>query len=107
MLTTTWELHFAAPRSPEQEMQFTGDLGELKRQFTELRIDWFEDEDRWSVMVDSVEVFIQVLDRCRQHTLLEITCQFDGDDDVHGKLMLDDEEEERSEISFPMSKRSE
>jgi len=107
MLTTTWELHFAAPRSPAQEQKALADLGDLKQQFTEMRIDWFEDEDRLSVMVDSVEVFLQAVDRLREYTLLEVACGFDADDGVHGKLVLDDEEEERSEISFPTRLRSE
>lgn len=112
MLTTTWELHFAAPRSPEQGARVSGGLASVKRQYTEMRFDWFEDGDTLSVMVGDIEVFLQVLRRwdLKDLVLQKVTCGFVDstyDGAAHGTMVLDDEEDEHSEISFPTEERSE
>ena len=99
-MITIWELHFAAPGSPDVLV----DLGDLKRQFTDMRIDWSEDRGRLSVMVTDIEVLVQVLRKLQWCVLQSISCSFDKDQKIGGRVVLDDDEEEHSVVgisSFP------
>lgn len=96
MVVTTWELHFAAPGSPDVLV----DLGDLKSQFTGLRIDWIDDGDTLSVMVGDVEVFKAVILKLQWCALLSVTCSFDKDEQIGGRMVLDDEYEENSVVSI-------
>lgn len=108
MMTTTWELHFAAPRSSEQAVRVQWDLGVIKQQYTVMCVDWFEDGEVLSVMVDSAEVLKRVLRDLYDLQLLKLTCQFSTDGgSLSGTLVLDDEEDENSEICFPTDEGSE
>jgi hypothetical protein len=106
MITTTWELHFEAPRSPAHKLQVEGDLGRLKSSLTQMRMDWDLGEDLLSVMIGDTEALQLVLmDLVRGGLRLQkVTCQFSEstiDGTAHGTLVLDEDEDENSEIRFP------
>jgi hypothetical protein len=106
MLTTTWELHFGAPRSPILD-KVLGDLEQLKEELTLERMDFCvhldDGEKGISVMVSDIGVVSTLLELPHLR-LKKLTCQFSDatyGGTAHGMLVLDDEEDENSEIYFP------
>lgn len=108
MVTTTWELHYAAPRSSTDQDKKVEGLEAIKKHYTVLRMDWTLDGGGLHIMFADPEVMFDVIMLLGKPDSL--TCQFSEvtyDGTCHGKLVLDDEEDESSEISFPTGDRSE
>lgn len=102
-MVTTWELHFAAPRSPEAKTSWLETLERIKREHTELLMDFYDGDDEGvSVMVGDIAVFGDVMRTVIMNfqKLVEISVGFDSDV-VSGHLYL--ENEERHKIEFPSS----
>ena len=106
MISTTWELHYSAPRSPDDLELVLVDLGELKCKYTEMRMDYLSDEDGIHIMIGDVEVFMSVIGSMMNvigivaERPIKITVQFDAGP-VRGELVLDEEGDEKTEIDLP------
>jgi len=108
MLTTTWELHYAAPRPFANQESLDEGLNKIKESYTLLRMDWDRDENGLHIMFGDPEVLMDVVMLMGQPT--KLTCQFveaTYDGTVNGTLVLDDDEDENSEIYFPTKDGSE
>jgi len=104
MITTTWELHIAAPRYPEERSALIEELEFHKHRATELIVDYVADEDQIHVMFDDVKVLRSVMESCRLLRLddLTLSCSFSGSTlrgPIHGELICGNDEE--SEIDCP------
>lgn len=101
MVTTTWEMIYAAPKLAADREKMLADLGAIKGQYTEMRIDWLDCGASVRVMVGDIQVFRRVAGDLQEFILEQISVEF-IDDTVEGKLVLDDEEDEKSGIAFPI-----
>ena len=79
-------------------------LAELKARFTEMRIDWLGEEDRFSVMIGDVEVLKAVIMDFKDWGPQRIQVSISTDEHkVTAKAALTDDEDEAS-ISVPPSR---
>ena len=105
MITTTWELHYVAPREARAEM--LASLGALKAKYTLCRVDYDLDEVDVHVMVADVEVFKDVFLTMALWGPFKISVQVSAQDGtVHGNLVLDEEGDDSSDLTFPTESRS-
>jgi hypothetical protein len=102
VLTTTWELHYVAPREVRDEI--LAFLGALKSKYTTLRLDYDLDEVDAHVMVGDSEVFKDVFLTLSKWGPYKISAQFvevTYDGTITGDLILDEEGDDSSSLSFP------
>jgi hypothetical protein len=93
MPTTTWELHYGAPRYPADKQFVLGYLAALKSAYTNLAIDWLEDETGIHVMVGDVRTFKDVIRGLGTFGPQRITVITDGEENgitVRTKAVLDE-----------------
>jgi hypothetical protein len=109
VLTTTWELHYAAPREVGEKEQLLSFLGAFKAKFTVMRMDFIEDEAGFSVMVGDSGAFKDVVCALAPWGPYKISVQFvevTYDGAITGDLILDEEGDDSSSLSFPTRMRS-
>jgi hypothetical protein len=80
MPTSTWELHYQAPRYPADQQFMVGYLEVLKTSYTTLAIDFDQDEDGIHVMVGDIRTLKDVLVGLSSHGPHKVTVTLEGDD---------------------------
>ena len=103
---TTWELHYAVPRTPTSLYQLLSILNNIVRRHTSLRVDFIEDVDKISVMIGDISVFQRIVADLVGYEILSISVHFDSDE-VKGDLRLDDDEEENSTVEVAQHREAE
>ena len=109
MLTTTWELHYVAPREEEEKEQLRSFLGALKAKLTVMRMDFMEDEVDFHIMVGDSRAFKEVICALAPWGPYKLTVQFveaTVEGCAHGILILDEEGDDSSDLTFPEPLRS-
>lgn len=100
-MVVTWELHFAAPRSPEAKASWLETLERIKSDVTELLMDIYDDETAISVMVADIGTFNRVMCAATHNFQLptQMSASFDFGEG-NGKVWLCNSGDD-AEIEFP------
>jgi hypothetical protein len=94
MPTTTWELHYRAPRYPADQQFVMGYLEVLSSAYTKLVIDWIMDDGGLHVMVGDIRTLKHVIMGLGAFGPRLVTVITDGEEDgitVRTKAVLDEE----------------